>query len=106
MPDGAPLFGFTPRALPIRAAAYYVGLSPTTFRAEVATHIAPVRLSAGRIAWLREDLDRWLDSRRQPAEPTRPAPAPEPAHAARDPFAAALANLPPSRRARRQAQAG
>lgn len=102
MPDGAgPRYAFAPAVLSIGAACHYLGqMSPTTFRAEVAIQIAPVRLSRGRIGWLREDLDRWLDSRRAPMDNIA---APEPAHAARDPFAAALAALPPARRSRRQA---
>ena len=99
--DGAARYAFPPAAMSIGAACYYLGqMSPTTFRAEVAIHIAPVRLTRGRIGWLREDLDRWLDSRRAPMDNIA---APEPAHAARDPFAAALAALPPPRRPRRQA---
>jgi predicted DNA-binding transcriptional regulator AlpA len=103
MPDGAgPRYAFAPAVLSIQAACHYLGqMSATTFRAEVAIHIAPVRLTRGRIGWLREDLDRWLDSRRAPKDnPQAPEPA---AHAARDPFAAALAALPPARRSRRQA---
>lgn len=100
MPDPLP---FTPRALRAEHAALYVGLSPTTFHQVVAPAVPPIRLTAGRVAWLREDLDRWLDARR-PAVDARPAgadaPRPEDRHAA-DPIAAGLANLAAKGRARR-----
>jgi len=63
MPDGA-TFAWPPRVLPERAAAYYLGLSPSTFRAEVRPVVAPIRLTAGRVGWVREDLDAWVESRR------------------------------------------
>ena len=52
-----------PRALRLPLAAAYVGLSPATFQRDVATAVAAVPLTRGCIAWLREDLDRWLDAR-------------------------------------------
>ena len=57
-----------PRALPAPLAAAYVGLSVTSIY-RLADFPAPVHLSPGRIAWLREDLDRWLDAKagRMPA---------------------------------------
>ncbi len=61
MPDGA-LPGW-PRALKVELAAAYVGLSVTSFRQMVMPSVPPVYLTEKRIAWLREDLDRWLDSR-------------------------------------------
>jgi predicted DNA-binding transcriptional regulator AlpA len=104
MPDGGTRPPWTPRALREDEAAYYVGLSATTFRREVVPAVAPVRVSPGRIAWLREDLDRWLDSRRAPPEPAIHGTPAEPArHHGRDPFEAALARLSPRRRPRRQA---
>jgi predicted DNA-binding transcriptional regulator AlpA len=51
-----------PRALSIKLAAAYVGLSVTTIR-HLPGFPAPVPLSPGRVAYLREDLDRWLDQR-------------------------------------------
>ena len=62
MPDGARLPGW-PRALREPLAAAYVGLSASTFRAAVAPSVPSVRLTTGRVAWLREDLDAWLDAR-------------------------------------------
>ena len=59
MPDGA-LPGW-PRALKAPWAAAYVGLSESTFRVAVVPDVPPVRLTDGRMAWLREDLDAWLD---------------------------------------------
>lgn len=106
MPDGSTLPGW-PRALREDLAAAYVGLSATTFRQVVAPAVPAILLSTGRIAWRRDHLDAWIESR-----PTRngvvdsappaadAAPPPEPAHA-RSPVAAALANLPPARGARR-----
>jgi predicted DNA-binding transcriptional regulator AlpA len=62
VPDGGALPGW-PRALRADLAAAYVGLGETTFREVVATEVPPVRLTEKRVAWLREDLDRWLDRR-------------------------------------------
>lgn len=44
-------------------AASYVSLGPSTFRREVAAGRLPkpIRLTTSRVAWLREDLDAWLD---------------------------------------------
>lgn len=52
-----------PRSMSDDLAAAYTGVSVTTFRAEVAAGRAPapIRLTLKRIAWLREDLDGWLD---------------------------------------------
>ena len=55
---------WVPRGLPAKTAAYYVGFSVTSFRAHVAPQVPAVRISPGRLVWLREDLDRWLDGRR------------------------------------------
>lgn len=52
-----------PRGLKIDLASVYVGLSQSTFRSQVdAREIpAPIRLTPGRLVWLREDLDNYLD---------------------------------------------
>lgn len=52
-----------PRGLSDDEAAYYVGLSKTTFIREVEAEQAPapVWLTKGRRIWLREDLDAYLD---------------------------------------------
>lgn len=62
MTDGPPLPGW-PRGLREELAAAYVGLGASTFRAQVDAGEAPkpVRLTARRQVWLRDDLDRWLD---------------------------------------------
>lgn len=46
-------------------AAEYVGLSVSTIRGLRAQRDfpAPIQLTAGRVVWLREDLDAWLDRR-------------------------------------------
>lgn len=41
-------------------AAAYLSLSPTTFRTSVVPEVPPVRLTPGRVGWLRKDLDKWL----------------------------------------------
>jgi predicted DNA-binding transcriptional regulator AlpA len=109
MPDGGARPAWTPRALQEREAAYYVGLSTTTFRQAVVPACPAIRLTTGRVAWLREDLDAWLDARRgkpvdQPAPPGE-ASAPEGTRHV-DFIAAGLANLPPRRGARRPRPAG
>ena len=50
-------------------------LSTTSFRAVVVPHVPPIHLTGKRLAWLREDLDAWLDKQAgrssvQPAEET------------------------------------
>ncbi|MBV8523647.1 MAG: helix-turn-helix domain-containing protein [Acetobacteraceae bacterium] len=54
-----------PRGLCEELAAAYVGLSVTTIRAERAAgrFPAPIPLTRGRIVWLKEDLDRYLDEK-------------------------------------------
>jgi predicted DNA-binding transcriptional regulator AlpA len=52
-----------PRALREPLAAAYVGLSESTFRVQVAPVVSAIALTPGTRAWLREDLDRWLDER-------------------------------------------
>jgi predicted DNA-binding transcriptional regulator AlpA len=92
--------------MPEKAAAYYVGLSPSTFRAEVAPNVRPIRLTQGRIAWLREDLDAWLERRAGRIPVDQPAPSPDarpqevPIHDAVQAGLAALAAKGRSRRPR------
>lgn len=101
-PAGMP---FWPRALREHLAAQYCGMGSTTFRQVVMPTVPPVQLSPGRIAWLREDLDAWLDRLKLSAGRTTVdgpsaednASPPEPSYA-RDPITAGLANLPPPRR--------
>jgi predicted DNA-binding transcriptional regulator AlpA len=54
-----------PRGLSLDLAAGYVGISRATFQREVEAGNAPkpIRITQGRNIWLREQLDRWLDSR-------------------------------------------
>ena len=44
-------------------AAEYLALSVTAFRTHVASVVKPIRLTPGRVGWLRTGLDRWLASR-------------------------------------------
>ena len=53
-----------PRALKEEWAAAYCGLCRTTFSVEVAPAVKAVRLTPGRVAWLRDDLDESLDGKR------------------------------------------
>jgi predicted DNA-binding transcriptional regulator AlpA len=66
-----------PRALCEDWAAAYVGqLSVSAFRAEVKAGRIPkaVQLTAGRLAWLLDDLDAYLDGKRgRPSDPAREA---------------------------------
>jgi len=55
---------WVPRGLPAPEAAYYLGLGVTSFRAHVAPVVPAVRLTPGRLVWLREDLDAWIDRQR------------------------------------------
>lgn len=55
-----------PRALRAEQAALYVGLSLSTFLAQVAPGVPPVKLTAKRQAWLREDLRNGLARLRLP----------------------------------------
>lgn len=52
-----------PRCLPIRAAADYMGISESLFRAIVRPVITPVYMSPRRPVWLREDLDKYINER-------------------------------------------
>lgn len=58
MPDIPPAW---PRALRAELAAAYVGLSTASFARHCA--VAPIQVTPHLKAWLREDLDRWLDER-------------------------------------------
>ena len=62
MPDAPALPGW-PRGLSEPLAAAYVGLGVSTFRREVDAGRAPkpARLTPGRMVWLRDDLDAYLD---------------------------------------------
>ena len=50
-----------PRAMNVELASAYVALSVTAFRAHVVPSVPSIPLTPGRVAWLREDLDAWLD---------------------------------------------
>ncbi len=51
----------SPRLLKTEEAARYVGLSVSSFRSEVAPWCRKLHPVAGRVAWLRDDLDAWID---------------------------------------------
>ncbi len=63
-------FRIVPRALREDDAADYVALSVATFRLYVVPVFPAVQLTPGRVGWLREDLDAWLDQKagRSPPE--------------------------------------
>ena len=69
---------YWPRALGAEWAAAYVGLSVTTFREGVAPSVPPFHLSERRLAWLRDDLDAWLEKQagRKPGTAEDLAPNP------------------------------
>jgi hypothetical protein len=106
MPDGGtrPRLPYPPFAMCEEEAARYLSLSPTTFRQHVMPQVPAIRLTSGRIAWLREQLEAWALSRPTTGIDAAPQPAEagpqEPPHARPD-IAAALAALAPARRARR-----
>lgn len=54
-----------PRGMRPPIAAEYCGISETWLHAAVKRKEfpAPVRLSEGRVIWLKDDLDRWLDEK-------------------------------------------
>ncbi|MFH5925714.1 transcriptional regulator [Roseomonas xinghualingensis] len=64
MPDGSALPAWPPLLSEALAAAYCGQLSVGTFRAVVVPEVPAVPLSARRIAWAKEDLDRWIARRR------------------------------------------
>jgi len=51
-----------PRALRATLAAAYVGVSESAFYAHIASAIPHIHPTPGTTAWLREDLDAYLDS--------------------------------------------
>lgn len=55
------VISIAPRALSEKDAARYLSLSVSGFRSLVATAIRSIKLGQRRKAYLREDLDRWLD---------------------------------------------
>lgn len=61
MAASRPARAWAPRGMREEDAAYYVGVSPSTFRAQVKPEVPPVPLTQGRQVWLREDLDAYLD---------------------------------------------
>ncbi|MBS7789237.1 transcriptional regulator [Roseococcus sp. SDR] len=70
MPDGS-RFAFPPRLMRASAAAHYLGMSESCFRATVAPELREVRIG-GIVGWLREDLDGWLDARAGRAAQSQP----------------------------------
>lgn len=64
-PSGPPNLPGWPRALRLDWACAYVALARSTWLREVAEGRAPrpVTLTAGRVAWLRDDLDVWLEAK-------------------------------------------
>lgn len=57
-----PLPGW-PRGMPVDLAAAYIGVSATVLRREADAGRAPkpIRITEGRVIWLLDDLDAWLD---------------------------------------------
>ncbi|NVN44487.1 transcriptional regulator [Asaia siamensis] len=51
----------SPRLLKTEDAARYVSLSVSAFRTQVAPWCRKLHPVAGRVAWLRDDLDAWID---------------------------------------------
>lgn len=102
MPDGARLLPGWPRALREDLAAAYCGLSPSAFQRAVAPKVPAIRPSPGCVAWLRDDLDAYLDDCRTAGQPAREE-APDDAELRA--LAARLAAPPPSARGRK-AKAG
>jgi predicted DNA-binding transcriptional regulator AlpA len=64
MIDGLPGW---PRGLSVVLAAAYVGLSPSTIR-KLVDFPKPHALTTGRVVWLRDELDKWLDTKAGLAE--------------------------------------
>ncbi len=77
MPDPARALPGWPRALRPELAAEYCGLSLSSFRTHIAPAVQPIHLTRTAIAYLREDLDAWLDARRLT---DAPSPAANPWH--------------------------
>ena len=53
----------TPRCLPIREAARYLGITETMFRSTVQPKIKPVYMSPRRPVWLRDQLDAFINEK-------------------------------------------
>ena len=63
-----PLFGFKPARMPLRAAAYYLGVSETKLLDGVRDKRYPQPVKdGGNTLWLLADLDAWLDARHNPS---------------------------------------
>tara|TARA_B100000676_G_C18069575_1_gene843371 strand:- start:1238 stop:1474 length:237 start_codon:yes stop_codon:yes gene_type:complete len=55
-------YAFTPRIMSVDAAAHYTSLSKSTLhRLTDAGQLRTVRISEGRIGYLREELDRYIN---------------------------------------------
>lgn len=65
-----------PRLMRVETAAAYLDVSPGFFRSTIAPAVQPISLSRRVVAWRREDLDRWLDSRTPADAPSAPAENP------------------------------
>ena len=52
-----------PRALRVTHAAAYVGVSEPAVRNHVAPDLRAIHVTPRTTAWLREDLDAWLDAK-------------------------------------------
>jgi prophage regulatory protein len=65
MRDGGTLPGW-PRVLRRELAAQYLGMSPSLFTREVEAGAlpAPISLVGSVKAWVKDDLDAWLEDRR------------------------------------------
>jgi len=56
-------FQFPPRVLSVQAACHYLSVSPSTIhRITSAGELRTIRLTPGRIGYLRDELDRWIDA--------------------------------------------
>lgn len=53
-----------PRGMNKRVACAYLGLSKSRFEAEVEPAVVSIKLTARVCIWVRDDLDAWLDRRR------------------------------------------
>lgn len=49
------------RTLSVKDAAEYIGISATNFRQNIAPAIKPVRITPGRIVYLVEDVDAYIN---------------------------------------------
>ncbi len=53
----------TPRLMRIKEAAEYVAMSESAFRVWVAPECRKIHNTDRNVAWLRDDLDAWIDRR-------------------------------------------